>query len=310
MRFLKWTALAILLMTATAVTQEEAFTRLVLKTSATCGATVVSGSPVMLCAGTADPESNVYGEPGWIYFRKTVGVYRKADGSGNDTTGWAAIGAGAGDFSSNTSSSVDGEIVLFSGTGGKTGKRATGTGLGLLTSGVLSALAVTDDSVPVGNGTTYQVKTIGDCDDSAGNHLNYDTATNAFSCGTSSSGGGSKSIGITIDGGGSAITTGVKGFVVVADACTVVSATLLSTDASATAGDIVIDVWKDTYANYPPANADSITASAPPTLSGANKSQDSTLTGWTTSVSAGDVIGFNVDSATTVTRVTLILKCS
>jgi hypothetical protein len=29
-----------------------------------------------------------------------------------------------------------------------------------------------------------------DCDDAAGNHLNYDTATNAFSCGTSGSGSG------------------------------------------------------------------------------------------------------------------------
>lgn len=45
-----------------------------------------------------------------------------------------------GDFSSNTSSSADGEVVLFSGTDGKTGKRATGTGYPKLTSGVLSVL--------------------------------------------------------------------------------------------------------------------------------------------------------------------------
>jgi hypothetical protein len=54
----------------------------------------------------------------------------------------AAGGAGSGDFSSNTSSSVDGEIVLFSGTAGKTGKRATGTGPAKVTSGVLSAEAI------------------------------------------------------------------------------------------------------------------------------------------------------------------------
>jgi hypothetical protein len=48
-------------------------------------------------------------------------------------------GGGGGDFSSNTATSVDNEIVLFSGTGGKTGKRATQTGLLLGTSGVLSA---------------------------------------------------------------------------------------------------------------------------------------------------------------------------
>lgn len=53
-----------------------------------------------------------------------------------------ATGSGTGDFSSNTSSSVDGEVVLFSGTGGKTGKRASGTGPAKLTSGVLSASSV------------------------------------------------------------------------------------------------------------------------------------------------------------------------
>lgn len=41
------------------------------------------------------------------------------------------------DFASNTSTSVDSEVVLFSGTTGKTGKRATGTGAATLTAGVL-----------------------------------------------------------------------------------------------------------------------------------------------------------------------------
>lgn len=117
-------------------------------------------------------------------------------------------------------------------------------------------------------------------------------------------------IGITIDGGGVAITTGVKGFIAVEKACTIVGWRVLSVDASATAGSIVIDVWKDTYANYPPTVADTIAASAKPTLSGVNKNVDTTLTGWTTSLAAGDVLGFNVDSATTVTKVLLELKVS
>ena len=73
-------------------------------------------------------------------------------------------------------------------------------------------------------------------------------------------------------------------------------------------GSIVVDVWKDTYANFPPTDADSITASAPPTISAATKSQDSTLTGWTTAIAAGSILRFNVDSAATVTRVTVSLK--
>lgn len=77
---------------------------------------------------------------------------------------------------------------------------------------------------------------------------------------------------------------------------------------STVSGSIVIDVWKDTYANYPPLVADTITASAKPTLSSVIKNEDSALTGWTTSFTAGDVIGFNVDSVTTVTKVTLSLE--
>ena len=73
-------------------------------------------------------------------------------------------------------------------------------------------------------------------------------------------------------------------------------------------GSIVVDVWKDTYANYPPTVADTITASAKPTVSTATKGQVTTLTGWTTSITAGDIIGFNVDSATTVQRCTISLK--
>ena len=114
-------------------------------------------------------------------------------------------------------------------------------------------------------------------------------------------------LGLLIDGAGAAITTGVKGFLSVPFAGTITGWTLLSTDGSATAGSIVIDVWKDTYANYPPVVGDSITASAKPTLSSVNKNASTTLTGWTTSIAAGDVLGFKVDSAATVTRVVLSL---
>jgi hypothetical protein len=109
---------------------------------------------------------------------------------------------------------------------------------------------------------------------------------------------------IVIDGGGSAITTGVK-MDVVMDFAGQFTAAILTADQS---GSIVVNVWKDSYANFPPTVADKITSSAPPTLSSAIKSQDTTLTGWTTTFSAGDVFRFNVDSASTVTRVTLALK--
>jgi hypothetical protein len=53
----------------------------------------------------------------------------------------------AGDTLTNTTTSVDSEVVLFSGTGGKTLKRATATGLAKLASGVLSAAAAGTDYV-------------------------------------------------------------------------------------------------------------------------------------------------------------------
>lgn len=111
-------------------------------------------------------------------------------------------------------------------------------------------------------------------------------------------------VGITIDGGGSAITTGVKGYVEVPFAGTITQWTLLG-DVS---GSMVLDVWKDTYANYPPTVADTITAAAKPTITAATKGQSSTLTGWTTSISAGDTIGFNVESCSTITKATLVIK--
>ena len=107
-----------------------------------------------------------------------------------------------------------------------------------------------------------------------------------------------------IDGGGSAITTGQKGHLEIPFACTINQVTVLADQS----GSIVVDIWKDTYANFPPTVADTITAAAKPTLAAAQKSQDATLTGWTTAIAAGDTLAFNVDSVATVTRVTISLK--
>lgn len=107
-----------------------------------------------------------------------------------------------------------------------------------------------------------------------------------------------------IDGGGAAISTGIKGDLYIPFACVINEWTLLADQS----GSIVIDIWKDTYANYPPTIADTIVASAKPTISSANKGQSSTLTGWTTSIAAGSILRFNVDSAATIQRATLALK--
>ena len=136
------------------------------------------------------------------------------------------------------------------------------------------------------NGTAFQrIRT-----DSAGTGVEYFTEVSTLT--------------FIIDGGGSAITTGQKGHLEIPFACTITGWTLVADQS----GSIVIDVWKDTYANFPPTVADTIAGSEKPTLSTAQKNQDLTLTTWTTAVTAGDILAFNVDSITTVTRVTLSIR--
>lgn len=112
-----------------------------------------------------------------------------------------------------------------------------------------------------------------------------------------------RTIYLVLDGGGQTITTGVK-----ADVRVPYSGTITGWEIVANAsGSIVIDVWKDTYANFPPTVADTIAGTEKPTLSSATKNQDTSLSTWTTSLTAGDWLRFNVDSATTVQRVALAI---
>jgi hypothetical protein len=70
-----------------------------------------------------------------------------------------------------------------------------------------------------------------------------------------------------------------------------------------------LDVWKASGAL--PTNANSITASAKPALSGATTATSGTLTGWATTVSTGDILGFELEALTgTPTAITLVLKVS
>jgi hypothetical protein len=109
--------------------------------------------------------------------------------------------------------------------------------------------------------------------------------------------------GIGIDGGGLEITTGIKNDLVIPYDMTI-TGWYLTADQT---GSIVIDIWKDTYANFPPTVAGTITGTEKPTITASNKAQDLTLTSWTTTISAGDVLRFNVDSVTGIQRVTLVL---
>lgn len=78
-------------------------------------------------------------------------------------------------------------------------------------------------------------------------------------------------------------------------------------------GSVVFDLRKCTYAQFDagsthPVSGDSVVASLPPLISGATKNQSTTLTGWTTSWSAGDIVEIYVNSAATLTQATLSIR--
>ncbi len=112
---------------------------------------------------------------------------------------------------------------------------------------------------------------------------------------------------VQIDNYGAVIATGVNGFILVPFACTLTGIIILSTDAAATSGSAVIDLWKNTYANYPPIVDNTIVASAKPTMISTNRFQDVTLSGWSKSLAANDVIAVQFDSVSTFTRLLVSL---
>jgi len=105
-----------------------------------------------------------------------------------------------------------------------------------------------------------------------------------------------------IDGGGSAITTGKKGVLIVDFPCTVDEWAIIGEPD----GAIVVDVNRSTFGGYP--TTSSIAGTELPTIAATNDTgEDRTLSSWST-IAAGDIIEFEVDSITTCERVTVALK--
>ena len=111
----------------------------------------------------------------------------------------------------------------------------------------------------------------------------------------------SGSFGVTIDGNGGVIAVGQRGYVTMPYDGTILDWRLVGD----VAGSCNIDVRKSTFASFP--TQTSITGSAPITMSAAQKASSSILTDWTSSFNQGDVFGFTVVSATSITRLYLSL---
>lgn len=110
---------------------------------------------------------------------------------------------------------------------------------------------------------------------------------------------------IPFSGGGADIAVGFKLPVQVPWDVTVTGWRLVSMSG---AGSLVIDIWKDTFANFPPDVSNTVTGTEKPTLSSAETAEDLNLTTWTdVSWDAGEWVVFNVDSCTGVQFATLVL---
>ncbi len=112
------------------------------------------------------------------------------------------------------------------------------------------------------------------------------------------------SIGITVDGGGSALTAGSKGFISVPYGCSIDSWTILSD----VAGSAVIDIKRSTYGDFP-TTASIVGAGNKPTLSTAQKNTAAPASWTSTAITAGDILEFVVEATpSTLTRCNLTLK--
>lgn len=105
------------------------------------------------------------------------------------------------------------------------------------------------------------------------------------------------SFGIVVDGAGTAITTGSKGTKYIPWDCTI------------TGWDIRSDISGSCVFNVKRAGV-SLAGTEKPTLSASSSNSDLALSTWTTSLLAGDVVEFVVDSASTLTRATVTILVS
>ena len=106
-----------------------------------------------------------------------------------------------------------------------------------------------------------------------------------------------RTLGVVVDGSGTVLTTGQKGYKPSPWTGTIIGWRIVG-DVS---GSCVFDIWKDIFANYPPTVADTITAAAKPTVTTAFAAQSTAVGTWNTTVTAGDVFGWNLDSITSFT---------
>lgn len=112
-----------------------------------------------------------------------------------------------------------------------------------------------------------------------------------------------RSIAVIFDGQGSALVAGGIKYVPVPFACTIAAWTI-----TVDTGTVTVDVKKIAAGTALPTA--SITASATPAIASNNVLRSTTLTGWTTAVSANDILGVLLSASASATNVSFMLECN
>lgn len=109
-----------------------------------------------------------------------------------------------------------------------------------------------------------------------------------------------------IDGGGAAIVPDTVAWIEIPYKCDITRVCALPDQS----GSIQFDFWKCTYSQFNafsthPANGDSICGGNELAISSSTKAEDSTLTSWTTAITAQDIIAIVVDSCSSIIQCAL-----
>lgn len=270
------------------------------------GATGATGSGSSGGTGATGPTGATGGGGGLIVYSGTAGL---------SLTGTIFFPVGGGSSASTTEATVDSDLQSTATIGNFGANISTAIGLGnsvaftfrknaadqpltcTISGAVATSCSDTAHTFAVTSGDLVSIKAV-----FSGTVLVTPTFVFVSQVGTIT--GQQHSLSFTIDGGGSAIATGdARSYPTAAYACTI-NRIDISADQS---GSITVDVWK--AAGAIPTSGNKISASAPLTLSSAQLAQNGSLTGWTKTVSSGDVFGFNVATVSTVQRVTGQIWC-
>lgn len=93
--------------------------------------------------------------------------------------------------------------------------------------------------------------------------------------------------------------------------CTITGWYLTETSETPVDSTVVINLWKDSTANYPPTSADAITPGFNPIKLESEKiNSDTSLSGWTTTLNSGDYLAIYVTSNDVAKRLELQIEVS